>query len=197
MKKTAIIVSFVLGLLLMRAEAQSVSDFLQEGLSMKHALIPLYPTGSVQLSALVRVDRSYIDYQHRGFFRIGLFPVIVLEGVTIEAKDRANPLASLDTIRHWVKTKAGQRLEMHEVKFIFSPTNRVEAGLVRCVADDRWELLKGVHLTSGAEETRASQAILQIAGPRAGEIIFDTSPRSTKNFLASNVVLPDNAHSSK
>jgi len=175
--------------LLAKAEAQNVSDLLQQGTSVRRAVIPLYTAGSFNLSAVVRVDRAYIDYQRKGFFRIGLFPVGILDGVTIEARNTSSPGSSLACIRRWLETKAGQRIEMRRVTFQLSPTNRLEAGLARCVAEDNWELLKGVRFVSATREVRASRAILEMAGPRGGQVILDTVPRSTNTFLTSALTL--------
>ena len=174
-----------------KAGAQGVADLLEQGVSVQRAVVPLYPTNSFKLSAIVRVDRVFMDYQHKGFFRIGLFPIGVLDGVTFEAQDKADPLASLASIRRWLATKAGQRIEMRRVKLLFSPTNRVEAGLVRCATEDQWELLNGVRFVSGASEIRVPRAILQMAGPRSGQMILETTPRSTNTFLTSALTFND------
>jgi hypothetical protein len=180
--------------LLAKADAQTVSDLLQQGVSVRRAVIPLYPAGSFKLSAVVRVDRAYLDYQRKGFFRIGLFPIVVLEDVTFEAQDTANPAASLACVRHWLGTRAGQRIEMRRVKFLLSPTNCLEAGLARCVAEDRLELRNGVRFVSGAGEVRAPRATLEMAGPRTGQVILETVPRSTTAFLASALTFNDTSH---
>ena len=192
MKTTAAkVIACLLCCLLTKAGAQSVSDLLQQGVSAQRAVVPLYTTGSVKLSAVVRVDRAYLDYEHRGFFHIGMFPVGVLDGVTIEARDTADPLASLACLRHWLGTRAGQRIEMRRVRVVFSPTNRVEAGRARCGAGDRWELLDGVRFVSGSGEIQAPRATLEMAGPRAGQVILETVPRSTNTFLASALTFND------
>ena len=179
--------------LLTKADAQSVADLLHQGVSVRRAVVPLYATGSFKLSAVVRVDRAYMDYQHKGFFGIGLFPIGVLDGVTFEARDTADPLASLACVRRWLGTKAGQRIEMRRVKFLFSPTNRLEAGLARCVARDQWELLNGVRFVSGAGEVQAPRATLEMAGPRGGRVILETVPRTTNTFLASALTFNDSS----
>jgi hypothetical protein len=180
--------------LLTKAGAQNVADLLQQGVSVQRAVVSLYTAGSFKLSAVVRVDRAFMDYRHRGFFRIGLFPIGVLDGVTFEARDAADPLASLACVRHWLGTKAGQRIEMRRVKFVFSPASRLEAGLARCVAGDRWELLNGVRFVSGAGEVQAPRATLEMAGARGGRVILETVPRSTNTFLASALTLNDSPH---
>ena len=194
MKKiVAYVVGCLICLLLTKADAQTISDLLQSGVSVRHAVIPLYPAGSFKLSAVVRVDRVYIDYQRKGFFRIGLFPIVVLDDVTFETRDTADPYASLACVRHWLGTKAGQRIEMRRFKFLLSPTNYLEAGLARCVAEDHWELRNGVRFVSGAGEVRASRATLEMAGPRTGQVILETAPRSTTAFLTSALALNDSA----
>jgi hypothetical protein len=180
---------------LTKAGAQSVSDLLQQGVSVRRAVVPLYTTGSFKLSAVVRVDRAYMDYQRKGFFRIGMFPVGVLDGVTFEARDTADPFASLASMRRWLGTRAGQRIEMRRVKLLFSPTNRLEAGLARCVAGDRWELLNGVRFVSGAGEIRAPRATLELGAPQGGRVVLETVPRTTNTFLASALTFNDSSRS--
>jgi len=194
-KIVAKILACLLCFLLTKAGGQSVSDLLQKGVSVQRAVVPLYTTGSFKLSAVVRVDRAFMDYQHRGFFHIGMFPIGVLDGVTFEARDTADPLASLACVRRWLGTKAGQRIEMRRVKFLFSPTNRLEAGLARCVAEDHWELLNGVRFVSGAGEVQAPRATLEMAGARGGRVILETVPRSTNTFLASALTFNDSSRS--
>ncbi|MGP8200735.1 MAG: hypothetical protein ACLQU4_14670 [Limisphaerales bacterium] len=177
--------------LLTKAGAQNLSDLLQQGMSVQHAVVPLYPTGSFKLSAVVRVDRAFMDYQHKGFFRIGFLPIGVLDGVTIETRDTADPFASLACLRRWLGSKAGQRVEMRRVKFLISPTKSLEAGLARCGAGDRWDLLNGVRFVSGDGEVQASRATLEMAGPRAGQVIFETTPRTTNIFFASALTFND------
>jgi hypothetical protein len=182
--------------LAIKADAQTVADLLQKGMSVQRAAVPLYNPGSFTLSAVVRVDRVFIDYQSKGFFRIGLFPIVVLENVTFEAQDTADPFGSLASVRRWLGTKAGQRVEMRGVKFIYSPTNRVEAGLGRCVGEDHWELLNGVRFISGTNEILAPRATLKMAGPRSGQVILETTPRTTNTFLESVSTPLDSTRSS-
>jgi hypothetical protein len=178
---------------MLKADGQSISDLLQQGVSVQHAVVPLYMTGSFKASAVVRVDRAFMDYEHRGFFRIGLFPIGVLDGVTFDTQETANPAGSLACVRRWLGTKAGQRIEMRRVKFLLSPTNHLEAGLARSLGKDRWELLNGVRLFSGASEVHAPRAMLEMAGVEGGRLILDTVPRSTFPFLASALTLADSS----
>ena len=179
----------------MQAGGQTVTDLLQQGMSVQGAAVPLYAQGSSKASTVVRVDRVFMDYQRRGFFRIGLLPVIVLQDVTFEARDPADPFSSLASVQRWLGTRAGQRVEMRGVKFVFSPTSRVEAGLARCTADDHWELLNGVRFVSGTNEIGSPRGTLATAGPQRGQVILETTPRTTNTFLRSALTLQDSSHS--
>jgi hypothetical protein len=183
-------------LVLAQAEAQSVSEILQQGVSLQGAVIPLYNAGSSKPSAVVRVDRAYVDYQRKGFFHIGLFPIGVLDGVTFEAAKGATPTGSMSTVRRWLESKSGQRIELRRVTFLFSKTNRLEAELARNAGGDRWELSKGVRLTSGGRTVQAATASFELAGPYCGRVILETMPRSTNAFVASALTLNASSESS-
>jgi hypothetical protein len=181
----------LLSFLLTKAGAQGVSDLLQQGLSVQHAVVPLYTPGAFKLSAVVRVDSAFMDFQRRGFFRIGMFPIGVLDGVTFEARDAADPMAGLASFQRWLATKAGQRIEMRRIKLVLSTTNRLEAGLARSAGGDRWELLNGVHFVSGDREIQAPRGLLNLAGPRGGQVVLETAPRATCPLFASALTFND------
>ena len=195
MNTLAKIFACILCFLLKEAGAQDISDLLQQGMSVQRAVVPLYPTGSFKPSAVVRVDRAFLDYQHKGFFRIGFLPIGVLDGVTIEARDTTNPTTSLACLRRWLGSKAGQRVEMRRVKFLISSTVTLEAGLARCGAGNRWDLLDGVRFVSGDGEVQAPRGTLELAGPRGAQVILETTPRTTNTFFASALTFNDSPRS--
>jgi hypothetical protein len=123
-----------------------------------------------------------MDYERRGFFRIGLFPVGVLEGVTFEPRDLSSPSGGLAAFRRWLGAGADKHVELHGVTLLLSATNRLEAGTLRCLADGRWELRKGVHFISGANDLRAPVATLQWTGNRAGQLVLQTTPPITNTL---------------
>jgi len=165
---------------------QTVADLLQRGWNMQHAVIPVYTEPEKNLSALVHVDKAYTDYEKRGFFHIGALPVAVLEGVTFEARDPAPAAQNLARLASWLGVDAGRHVELRRVKFAASPVSSLEADRVVLAGRDQWELLGGVRLVSGANETRAEKATLQVAGANAGQLILQTTPPSTNTFLFSN-----------
>jgi hypothetical protein len=44
----------------------------------------LYTTDFTHASAVLRVDSISSEFQRRGFFRIGILPVLVVDGVVLE-----------------------------------------------------------------------------------------------------------------
>ena len=159
-------------------------DLLTPGHTVQHTVFPIYRQPDLKLSAVVQVQKAYLDHQRNGFFHIGLLPVGALEGVTIEFHDASSAGDSFQQMQRWLGAGNGRRVELRQVKFLFS-TNRLEAGAVQCRAGDRWELLGGVRLVSGGHETRAQRATLEISGPDAGRVVLEQKPPMTNSFLGS------------
>ncbi len=185
----------LLSLFLLKAGGQTLSDLFQSGASLQGAVLPIYSSKTMKLTAIVRVDRTSTEYERRGFFRIGMWPIAVLDGVTYEATNSTSPADALANLHHWLGPSTSKRVELRRVKLIFSPSIRLEAGAARCEADGHWELLNGVHFVSGAQDLRAAQGALQLAGPLAGQVVLETLPRSTNTVMASDLALTDSVHS--
>jgi hypothetical protein len=172
----------VLFLVVLNLRAETVMDMLTPGCAMRHAVFPFYRQPDLKLSTVVRVEKACLDYEHNGFFHIGLLPVGALEGVTIEICDPGSAADSFEQMQRWLDAGGGRRVELRQVKFLFS-TNSLEAGTVRCGAGHRWELRDGVRLVSGGHETRAQRATFQISGREAGQVILRQTPQVTNSFL--------------
>jgi hypothetical protein len=56
------------------------------GTKAKGMVMPVYVRGHSQAAAVLRIERISAEYQRKGFFRIGLLPQIVAEGVSIELR---------------------------------------------------------------------------------------------------------------
>jgi len=171
--------------LCLAARGQAVADLLQRGWSMQNADIPIFTQPEKNLSAMVHVDKAYTDYVKKGFFHIGAMPVAVLEGVTFEARDPAPAAQNLACLASWLGVDNGNRVELRRVKLIASPGSSLEGERMVFAGPDQWELVGGVRLVSGTNEVRAERATLRVAGPRAGEVILQTTPLSTNIFLFS------------
>jgi hypothetical protein len=184
MKMTLKIALCCLGcFLFLPASGQTVVDWMQAARGARHLTIPRYMEPDKTLYAVITVDKVFTEYEKHGFFRIGALPVAVLQGVTYEVKDAAPAAKNLARLRSWLGGETGNRLELREVKFVASPTNSLEGARLLFLDDDRWQLAGGVRLISGAGEVRAESATLMVAGPRAGQVILQTTPPTTNTFL--------------
>jgi len=137
--------------------------------------LPVYLGDDMHLAALLRAERLYAGFQRRGFFRIGVLPQFMADGVTLELHDAARCAEVLQGVpaklRLWGNVGA---LEMRRVVVVFgAPTTtstRLEAGRALCGQDGRWELLDGVVFQAGTNRVSAPSGRLQIVGPKAGRL---------------------------
>jgi hypothetical protein len=58
-----------------------VADLLADGFHLKGAVISLYSGADGGPATVVRFEQAYRDYESKGFFRIGILPIAVVEGV--------------------------------------------------------------------------------------------------------------------
>lgn len=176
-----IIASVALCLTFLEGQADTVMDILKPGCTVRNAVFPFYSQPERKLSTVVHVEKAYLDYERKGFFHIGVLPVGALEGVTIEVRDTRSAGEAFQQMQRWLGAGSGRRVELRQVKFLFS-TNSLEAGKVQCRAGDRWELLDGVRLVCGGNEARARRATLQISGQDAGQVVLEETPELTYSF---------------
>jgi len=161
--------------------AETVMDFVKPGCTVRHAVFPFYSEPDRKLSAVVRVEKARMDYQRKGFFHIGVLPVCAMEGVTIEILDTRTAAGAFQQMQRWLGAGDENRVELRRVKFLFS-TNSLEAGTAHCRAGNRWELLDGVRLVAGGNETRAERATFQVAGREAGQVVLEAAPEAARIF---------------
>jgi hypothetical protein len=153
---------------------------------VQNIAIPYYSKGQSAPSAVVRINRLFTDYQRRGFFRIGLLPTLVADGVKVEVLDQTQVLDALESAHKWLKPAAvGKTLEWRQVEFVFPDAKRprLEAAKVNPAADGAWRLTEGVTFRSGTNETRQAAAVLQVTGSRAGELQWGSPSGSGLNLL--------------
>jgi hypothetical protein len=165
--------------------AQPAAGLLGGGLALKGGVISLYSGTEAEPATVVRLDRVYMDYESKGFFRIGILPIGVMEGVTFELHHPESVTNSLAQLHQWLGPRAARRLELRRVSFVVSApvTNRLETGRARLAADGKLALFDGVTLLSGTNEMRAARGELQISGAQAGRLIMETTPPWTNSLF--------------
>jgi len=165
--------------------AQPAAAFLAGGFSLQGGVIGLYSGTGTEPATVVRLDRVYTDYESKGFFRIGILPIGVMEGVTFELQHPESVTNGLAQMHQWLGAKAAKRLELRRVKFLVSApvTNRLETGRARVAADGKLALLDGVSFVSGTNQMQAARGVLQITGEQAGQLVMETTPPWTNNLF--------------
>jgi hypothetical protein len=165
--------------------AQSAADLVAGGFSLKGGVIDLYGEAEGEPAMVVRLDNLYNDYQTKGFFRIGLLPIGVMEGVTFELRHPESVTNGLAQLHHWLGVKAAKRLELRRINFLVSApvTNRLATGRARLAADGKLEMFDGVSFVSGTNQMQAARGSLQITGEQAGQLVMETTPPRTNNLF--------------
>jgi len=182
-----VLIASLLGCLgLAQVWAQSASDFVAGGFGLKGGVINLYDGPEAEPAVVIRLDDLHNDYQTKGFFRIGLLPMGVMDGVTFELRHPESVTNGLAQLHQWLGTKTAQRLELRRVYFLVSMpvTNRLATGRARLVAGGKLEMFDGVSFRSGANEMQAARGRLQITGEHAGQLVMETTPPWTNNLFS-------------
>lgn len=171
--------------LVFSAKGQFASDLLSGRMKARGVVTALYTGAEQTPSMIVRADSIFIDYERKGFFRIGVLPLGVMEGVTFEVCRPELVTNSLVQLHDWIGSQAAKRFEFRKVSFLTlaGSTNRLESGRARIVSDGKWELLDGVRFRSGTNQFEAPRATLQVAGEKTGQIIMATTPPLTNNLF--------------
>ena len=165
--------------------AQSAADLLAGGLRLKGGVIHWYRGIEAEPATVARLEKVYTDYESRGFFRIGVLPIGVMEGVTFELQHPDSVTNSLAQVHQWLGQKGARRLELRRVSFLMQApvTNRLETGSARFAADGRLALFGGVNFLFGTNQMRAARGVLQVTGAQAEQLILETTPPWTNSIF--------------
>jgi hypothetical protein len=163
------------------------ADLFERGLQLKGVVVPFAPEGAREPSAILRVQRVYTDYETKGFFRIGVLPMEVMEGVALEVRHPRELAGTLEDLHRWLGAKSAKRLQLRDFSLVLPAsgpnTNRLEAARVRIRDNGRWELPGAVSYSFGESRISATHGSLQVTGPAAGLLTVEASPAVTTNLL--------------
>jgi hypothetical protein len=173
-------------LLVSSAQAQFVGDPLSGNVLARGAVITIYQGTEQKPSMIVRANTIFRDYQRKSFFRIGVLPIGVMEGVTFDVRHVESITNSLAQLDHWLGPRAASRLELRQVtiQITATVTNRLQAGRIHVLPGGKWELADDVRLQVGTNQMQAARATLQVAGEGTGTLVMATTPSWTTNFFA-------------
>ncbi len=149
---------------------------------IKGLVVPFftYSRGAATTVAVLRIERFATDFQRRGFFRIGLLPILVADGVTLEFLEPGSVGAALERSRSQIQRVCGSGvIELRRVrcKFPVESDRQLEVQRVRFGQNGEWEMRDGVSWRVGTNCWQFSRALMQISGKKAGEISFPEAPQ--------------------
>lgn len=175
---------------------EAAPEWLSQNSVIKGAMVPVYFPGEPAPAAVLRLGRVSSDYERRGFFRIGLLPLVAVEDARIELMAGAKLTNALSRAHGWLEHfAAGRHLELRQVSLLFPPekTPRLLAGRARLDRQGRWLLSGGITLRDGASQIQISQATLQATGAQTGWLTWETTnaPARVNLFSISNQITAD------
>jgi hypothetical protein len=151
------------------------------GLEVSNGMCLLYCGEGQRPAAMVRVSAVKRDYETRGFFRLGVLPLEVAQGVVIEVYDRHSVAKCLSQCKRVLFGRGAKRTEVRQLELLVvgTTTNRVTCARARLESPEQWVLLGAVTVESGRGSIVAERGHLHVTGERAGELNLDLSPPRT------------------
>jgi hypothetical protein len=121
---------------------------------------------SLTPSAILRIERIFTDHQRKGFFKIGILPMLIAEGVVLDVEKPAKLQESLERIPPSMKRNhASGTIELRRVTIQLrsEPQASLRVGRMRPVDGLRaWQLFDPVWRL-GTNSVRAAQGELRLS----------------------------------
>lgn len=141
--------------------------------------MPIFLEDGSKPVAIVRVGQIHTDCQTRGFFSIGVLPMLVLDGLSFELCDQAQLSAALGGASANFGSMGRQAAKVVEGRdfSLFLPGQKhcvLHVQVARLESGTQWSLQEGTLYQPGASAIFFGRAVLAIAGPKAGELTYDT-----------------------
>ncbi len=140
----------------------------------------------LELVDQVHAARIFVDYERRGFFRIGLLPIPVAENVQIQIQSADCLTNALLALHSWNQPSAGlRRLELRnlEIRLIGEKQPRLCAAGARVGQDGALELSTVSVFNAAGQPTSIPKATLQVAGSAAGWLRWNVDGQPQDVFL--------------
>ena len=134
----------------------------------------------------VHTARLFVDYERRGFFRIGLLPMLVAENVQVQIRSADCLTNGLLALHSWNQLSAGvRRLELRnlEIGLFGEKQPRLSATSAHAGQDGILELLNVSVFSATGQQTSIPNANLQVAGPSAGWLRWNFDGHPQELFL--------------
>ena len=151
--------------------------------------VAVYLKSELSPVAIVRARVIHGDYQRRGFFRIGVLPMLALERLTLRCVTQSTWSGVLTNATAFLARKGEARKAVEGRDFALSftskPDGRVTARSVRLEGREAWSLAEGRVDMPPGKPVNFRQATLTISGPRAGDLLCETTNGPVRICLCS------------
>jgi hypothetical protein len=130
----------------------------------------------------VRIESVHTEYARKGFFRIGILPVVIAERVVIEVGDErqlAEILRESLTTLHRLSHESPLEIRGLSLRFRDDPGPVLWAGDCRFSTTGSWLLTGGVRVTGPDGTWHIDHALLEWT-PAEGVVVFADSAQSTR-----------------
>lgn len=151
--------------------------------------VPIYLPGDSQSVGVIRVEKVFKDSQRRGFFRIGLFPVAVLENVRCQVnrpQDAAAILSEVSGVTRLVRDTKGVEIRGIELRLAEADQPAVEARTAKPSPGGAWSLTGGVKLRVGSQVAQIQSASLCVTRTNEVTIIWNSRGQTNQMTLFKN-----------
>ena len=164
----------ILGLWLPGRGAQAQMEFAP---SLDDATLEKYQ--GLQLVSRVHINRSFVDHEKWGFFKIALAPVQVMEGMNIQILSAGTLTNALDVINSAHLSSANlRRLEFRnlQISLLGEKEPRLRADNASVIRADVLQLSR-VSVSNGGGAISIPKATLQLSGPDCGCLRWNNAGR--------------------
>lgn len=136
----------------------------------REVVIPFYLGEERQPSLVVKLDHLSNERQRKGFFRIGVLPLLVAHGVEIEVRTPENFSAVRQQFHeHLAGRELKNAVELRGFTLTIPRSQTtLTAQKVRLLSADAWELNGDVRLVTATATNTFSKATLITSGASAG-----------------------------
>lgn len=153
------------GCMALNVGASPAGVVLPAGAGMKDVVLPVYAGQAGHPVAILRVERFGLEYQKRGFFRIGVLPIMVLDDVTLEVLDaeRLREVIELAFSHPQFRGhKSAIPVEVRRFRFRCKtePGLELSAKTLRPVGHGRWALSGVIIQRPGAQPIELAEAFI-------------------------------------
>ncbi len=141
-------------------------------LSARKVTLPFYHGPENKLSLLVKADHFTRENQRRGFFRIGVLPLLVVHDVSLEVRQpQYFGAVAHEFHQHLAGKDLKKTVELRDFALTV-PTNGISltATKVRLVSQEQWELSGTVRLIHAAGTNDYTKVSLVISGNETGTL---------------------------